>query len=159
MNRTVDISGVRYELGDTKTLIDVSGDMGWHGGAAASESWFLVANLKSQNDRIGLQVQALLNEIPQQPKVLTINASLVNEAIGWYKSFEYVYPVNETTIAKDNLNLQAPHFSLAGNTDGMSTFVEAEGATIDIHSKNVNPALLTNGEGYMNFLGVGQYEY
>jgi hypothetical protein len=36
------------------------------------------------------------------------NESWVNEATGWYKDFEYLYPANKLTIEKENLILKLP---------------------------------------------------
>lgn len=159
MKKTVDIKGVVYELADSRTLVDVTTDLYWHGGRWTSESWFIVANLRSGTERIGLQVHVLVNDIPQHGSVASINVSLINEATGWYKSFEYMYPAEKISLGRDAFNIQAPKFSFSGNGEAISTYVEIDGATIDIVSSAAAPVLLMNGLGYVEFLGVEQYDY
>lgn len=159
MKKTMNINGTIYELANLNTLVNVDRDMCWHGGKSGFESWFIVSNLKSQSESIGLQVHVLINCIPEKGALASINVSVVNETTGWYKAFEFVYPADQLTLGKETFNIQAPKFKFSGDSKAISVYAEIDGGIIDICSKNVNPVLLANGQGYLEFLGVDQYDY
>jgi hypothetical protein len=53
----VSVDGVTYEVAESRTVVDIERDLPWHSGRWPMESWFIVANLDSGGQRIGLQLQ------------------------------------------------------------------------------------------------------
>jgi hypothetical protein len=48
---------VTYEVAESRTVVDIDRDGPWHGGRWPMESWFIVSNLDSGGQRIGLQLR------------------------------------------------------------------------------------------------------
>jgi predicted secreted hydrolase len=140
-------------------LVDVEKDLAWHGGEHGNESWFLIANLKSGEDRIGIQVHFLIMDTGEHEPMISLNVGLTNESTKWYKPFESVIPMENVTLAKDRLMIKAPGFSMVGDLNGFEIKAEFGGSAIDMVTKNQNPTLINKAQGLVYFLGSPQYEY
>lgn len=157
--KTTMVNREAYEMGDLRTLISDEKDMPWHREGVEKESWYIVANLESNGQRLGLQVHSLLSEMPNGEAIVSITASVLNESTGWYRDFEYFAPASQVSVSKTEFDINTPQFRFYGDVASIQVYAEIPDATIDIVAKNVNPTLLANGEGYVDFLGVKQYDY
>ncbi len=152
--KQVQIKGETYNWYDVRTLINVNKDLAYHNGEAGNESWFIVSNLESNGNKIGLQVQALIKK-----SVVSLNISLINETTGWYKSFEYVYNVKDILVNTEKFEIRAKDFHFSGNADQIIAHVNIPGATIDIQTQKVCEPLFLNCVGYTDFMGAKQYDF
>jgi hypothetical protein len=74
----VTVDGVTYQVTESRTVLDVDRDLPWHGaGQWPMESWFIVSNLDSGGQRIGLQVHFLIQTLPTGVDVVQLNVVVV----------------------------------------------------------------------------------
>jgi predicted secreted hydrolase len=152
--KQVQIKGETYNLYDPRTLVNVDKDLAYHKGEAGNESWYIVANLDSNGHKIGLHLQALIMR-----DVVSLNLSVVNETTQWYKSFEYIYNINDIKVNTRIFEIEAKDFYFSGNADQIIAKVNIPGAAIDIITEKACEPLLFNCEGYTDFLGAKQYDF
>ena len=75
----VTVDGVAYAVTESRTVLDVDRDLPWHNGRRPMDSWFIVSNLESGGQRIGLQVHFLIQTLPTGADVVQLNVVVVNE--------------------------------------------------------------------------------
>jgi hypothetical protein len=59
---------VTYEVAESRTVVDIDRDGPWHGGRWPMESWFIVSNLDSGGQRIGLQLRFQIQTLGPTPR-------------------------------------------------------------------------------------------
>jgi predicted secreted hydrolase len=156
----VSVDGVTYEVAESRSVVDIDGDLPWHSGRWPMESWFVVSNLDCDRQRIGLQVQFMIQHLPAGTDVVALNVAVVNETSGTPRTFEYIYSLDQVEVSADRLHISTPELTLSGDRHGCTVSFRGEHAQIDISTTAAAPPLLFNGEGQIVFLGVNeQYDY
>jgi predicted secreted hydrolase len=155
----VTVDGTDYELADLRSVIDIDRDLPNHAGRWANESWFVVANLDADDERLGFQVHVLLMELPTAGPVVSVNAVIVNETAGWSEAFEYAYPLEAIEIRNDRFAITTPELRFAGDRDRYTLSLQGENVRLAITGEASAPPVLMNGQGQTLFIDVDQYEY
>jgi len=147
-----------HEIDIADGVVDAYADLAKHGKKYPNESWFIVGNLKCNEERIGVQVHCQVNRIgPMFLCVTSIN--VLNESKGIYKTTERIFKKREIRIADDCFHIQADGFEFKGTPDEIFTHVNLDGIHIELHSLRHNPILKVNCLGYLEFIGVEQYDF
>lgn len=147
-----------YELEVAEGVVDPKVDLLYHGKTYSNESWFIVGNLKSGTDRIGVQVHFQQDRIgPVTMSPFCVN--VVNEATGEYRTAERVYKGREYDLGKDRFLIRSKELTLSGTPDCIETHVDMDGVKIDLKSVRRDPIIKVNGLGYFEFVGVEQYDF
>ncbi len=144
----VTVDGVTYKVNDTRTIVDIDGDLPWHSGRWQWESWFIVSNLDSAGQRIGLQLEFLIQTPPTGAESVQLSVLVVNETAGISRNFEYRYPREQLKVSADRMYIKTPELTFSGDRNGCSV------------SAPVAPPVLMNGQGQFFFIDIDdQYEY
>ena len=156
----VTADGVTYQVTESRSVIDVDRDLAWHGGRWPMDSWFIVSNLDSGGQRIGLQVHFIIQHLPTGADMVQLNVALVNETAGISRNFEYMYPIDRVELSADRMSISTPELTFRGDLNGCAVSVIGEDARIDITATTAAPPLLFNGQGQFFFIDVSeQYDY
>jgi predicted secreted hydrolase len=148
-----------YEVTEWLTYVDIDKDLVWHKGKYPNESWFVVANLKSNGHKIAFQAHCLIMQVSEDNSVVSLNISVTNQTTGWYKSHEYAYPLEKVNVSDLIFDIRTDDFVLSGNSDHIIVQATFPEVNIDVALKRVEPVLMTCGSGAVPFLGVEQYDY
>ena len=156
----VTVGGVSFEVAEPRSVVDIDRDLPEHGGRWPNESWFIVANLESGGQRIGLQVHLLVQRLAAVPDLAQLNVVVVNESTGTSRAVEFIHPLDQVEISTDRLHLSTPELTWSGDRSGCTVSVKGQDVRIDLTSTASGPPLLMNGQGQMLFLGLDeQYEF
>jgi predicted secreted hydrolase len=156
----VTIDDVTYEVTESRTVLDIDRDLPWHAGQWPMESWFIVANLDSDGQRIGLQVHFMIQTLPTGVDVVQLNVVVVNETAGISRNFEHLYPLEQVELSADGMYISTPELTFRGDRNGCAVSVRGEDAQIDITTTTAAPPLLMNGQGQFFFIDLDeQYEF
>lgn len=134
-------------------------DLCWHGGKAPNESWFIVANLKSGEDPISVQVHFQINDIPGMGAISPTSINVLHQAAGIYRSAEIIYSGDQVKVSEDRFEVRAEGLHFYGGTGEIHTKAELNGIAVELHSRRTAPLLRANGLGYVTFIGVPQYDF
>lgn len=147
-----------YELSVAEGIIDPRIDLANHGRQYANESWFLVANLKHGDERVGVQVHFQTSKMgPICMSPFSVNA--VNETTGRYKTSERIYKRREVKTSENEFHIVTNELDFYGTPDEIHTHVNMDGIRIDLVSVRHDPIIKVNGLGYLEFIGVEQYDF
>jgi predicted secreted hydrolase len=156
----VTVDGMTYRVAETRTVVDIDRDLAWHNGRWPIESWFIVCNLDSDGQRIGLQLQFQIQTPPTGPEVVQLDVVVVNETAGTSHNFEYLYRREQVELSGDRMHITTPELTFSGDRNGCSVSVQGKDAQIDLSTTTVAPPLLMNGEGQFFFIDLDeQYEF
>ncbi|MFE4612057.1 lipocalin-like domain-containing protein [Streptomyces niveus] len=156
----VTVDGKTFEVAEPRSVVDIDRDLPEHSGRWPNESWFVVANLDSGEQRIGLQVHFLVQRLPAGTDMAQLNVVVVNESIGTSRVVEYIHPLDQVEVGTDRLNLTTPELTWTGDRNGYTLSVKGDDVSIDLTANSSGPPLLMNGQGQMLFLGLDeQYEF
>ena len=159
ITRHISLDATDYELADLRAVVDIDRDLPNHDGRWANESWFVVANLDADDDRLGFQVHVLLMDLPGAGAVVSVNAVVVNETADWSESFEYAYPLDAIEIRSDRFSISTPELTITGDRDRYTLRLEGNEVKLHITGEASAPPVLMNGQGQTLFIDVDQYEY
>jgi predicted secreted hydrolase len=156
----VTVDGVTYEVTESRTVIDIDRDLPWHNGRWPMESWFIVSNLDSGGQRIGLQLQFQIQTPPTGAEMIQLNVVVVNETAGISRNFEYLYPREKVELSADRMYIRTPELTFSGDRNGCAVSARGKDARIDITTTTAAPPVLMNGQGQFFFIDVSeQYEF
>ncbi|MFD5074532.1 lipocalin-like domain-containing protein [Streptomyces sp. NPDC058371] len=157
----VTVDGKTFTFAEMRSVVDIDRDLPEHDGRWPNESWFVVANLDSGGQRMGLQVHFLVQRLPGgATDIVQLNVVVVNESTGVARAAEYIHPLDQVEIGTDRLNLVTPELTWTGDRNGYTMSVKADVAQIDITATSSGPPLLMNGQGQVRFLGLDeQYDF
>jgi hypothetical protein len=156
----VTVDGVTYEVAESRSVLDIDRDGPWHGGRWPAESWFIVSNLDSGGQRIGLQLQFQIQTPPTGAEVVQLDVVVVNETAGISRNFEYLYRRDQVELSADRMCISTPQLTFSGDRSGCAVSARGKDARIDITTTTAAPPVLMNGQGQFVFIDVSeQYEY
>jgi predicted secreted hydrolase len=151
---------VTYAVTESRSVLDIDRDGPWHGGRWPAESWFIVSNLDSGGQRIGLQLQFQIQTPPTGAEVVQLDVVVVNETAGISRNFEYLYPRDQVELSADRMYISTPELTFSGDRNGCAVSARGKDARIDITTTTAAPPVLMNGQGQFFFIDVSeQYEY
>jgi predicted secreted hydrolase len=156
----VTVGGVTYEVTESRSVLDIDRDGPWHSGRWPMESWFIVANLDSAGQRIGLQLQFQIQTPPAGAEVVQLDVVLVNETAGISRNFEYLYRREQVELSADRMSIRTPELTFSADRKGCTVRARGKDARIDITTTTAAPPVLMNGQGQFFFIDVSeQYEF
>jgi predicted secreted hydrolase len=156
----VTVDGVTYEVAESRSVVDIDRDGPWHSGRWPAESWFIVANLDSGGQRLGLQLQFQIQTPPTGTEVVQLDVVVVNETAGISRNFEYLYPREQVELSADRMSISTPELTFSGDRHGCAVSLRGKDARIDITTTTAAPPVLMNGQGQFFFIDVSeQYEF
>jgi hypothetical protein len=154
------VDGVTYQIAESRSVLDIDRDLPWHAGRWPLESWFIVSNLDSAGQRIGLQVHFIIQTRPSGVDVVQLNVVVVNETAGVSRNFEYMYPIEQVELSADRMHVSTPELTFSGDRRGCTVHVTDQHAGIDITTTTAAPPVLMNGQGQLFFIDLDeQYEF
>ncbi len=119
----VTVDGVTYEVAESRTVIDRDGP--WHSGRWPMESWFIVSNLDSGGQRLGLQLQFQIQTPPTGVDMVQLDVVVVNETAGISRNFEYLYPREQVELSADRMYISTPQLTFGGDRHGCAVSFRA----------------------------------
>jgi predicted secreted hydrolase len=156
----VTVDGVTYKVSEGRTVVDIDRDLPWHSGRWPEESWFIVSNLDSDGQRIGLQLQFQIQSQPNGADVVQLDVVVVNETAGVARNFEYLYSREQVELSADRMHISTPELTFSGDGNGCAVSVRGKDARIDFTATTAAAPVLMNGEGQFFFIDVDeQYEF
>ncbi len=156
----VTVDGVTYEVAESRSVVDIDRDGPWHSGRWPMESWFIVSNLDSGGQRLGLQLQFQIQTPPTGVEVVQLDVVVVNETAGISRNFEYLYPREQVELSADRMYISTPELTFSGDRNGCAVSFRGKDAVIDITTTTAAPPVLMNGQGQFFFIDVSdQYEF
>jgi predicted secreted hydrolase len=156
----VTVDGVTYQVTEARTVVDIDKDLPWHSGRWPMESWFIVCNLNSDGQRIGLQLQFQIQTPPTGPDVVQLDVVVVNETAGISRNFEYLYPREKVEISAERMYISTPELTFSGDRNGCAVSVRGKDTQIDFSTTTAAPPVLMSGEGQFFFIDLNeQYEF
>jgi predicted secreted hydrolase len=156
----VTVDGVTYKVTESRSVVDIDRDLPWHGGRWPMESWFIVSNLDSGGQRIGLQLQFQIQTPPGGADMMQLNVVVVNETAGISRTFEYLYQREQVKLSADRMSISTPELTFSGDRNGCTVSARGKDARIDIATTTAAPPVLMNGQGQFFFIDVSeQYEF
>jgi predicted secreted hydrolase len=156
----VTVDGVTYKVSEGRTVVDIDRDLPWHSGRWPEDSWFIVSNLDSDGQRIGLQIQFQIQSQPNGADVMQLDVVVVNETAGVSRNFEYFYSREQVELSADRMHISTPELTFSGDRNGCAVSVRGKDARIDFTATTAAPPVLMNGEGQFFFIDVDeQYEF
>jgi predicted secreted hydrolase len=156
----VTVDGLTYLVTESRSVVDIDRDGPWHGGRWPMESWFIVANLDSGGDRLGLQLQFQIQAPPAGAEVVQLDVVVVNETAGLSRTFEYLYPREQVELSADRMSISTPELTFSGDRHGCAVRFRGKDARIDLTTTASAPPVLMNGQGQFFFIDVSeQYEF
>jgi hypothetical protein len=99
-----------YSIVPWVSPVDPQADLAMHGGKYPNESWFVVANLTSGDQKLGFQVHVLVINVGAGEQMVSFNTSFVNQTTGFYRDHEYTYPLSAIEVSSDGLDIRTPDF-------------------------------------------------
>jgi predicted secreted hydrolase len=156
----VTVDGVTYKVTEARTVLYIDRDLPWHSGRWPMESWFIVSNLDSDGQRIGLQLQFQIQTPPTGVDVVQLNVVVVNETAGISRNFEYLYPREQVELSADRMYISTSELTFSGDRNGCAVSVRGKDAQFDFTTTTAAPPVLMNGEGQFFFIDLDeQYEF
>jgi predicted secreted hydrolase len=156
----VTVDGVTYQVTESRSVVDIDRDGPWHSGRWPMESWFIVSNLNSGGQRIGLQLQFQIQTPPTGIDMVQFNVVVVNETAGISRNFEYMYPIERVELSADRMYISTPELTFSGDRNGCAVSARGKDTRIDITTTTAAPPVLMNGQGQFFFIDVSeQYEF
>jgi predicted secreted hydrolase len=148
-----------YTIVPWMSFVDPQADLATHGDKYPLESWFVVANLTSGDQKLGFQIHVLVMNVGVGEPVVSLNTSFVNQTTGFYRDQEYVYPLSAITISSDNLDIRTPDFILKGDLDQIQVRGSIPGVSVDVTVKRTMAVLYACGTGHFQWIDVEQFDY
>lgn len=156
----VTVDGVTFGVAEPRSVINIDRDLPEHSGQWPNESWFVVANLESGGQRIGLQVHFLVQRLPGGNDIAQLNVVVVNEGTGTSRATEYIHPLDQAEIGTDRFSLSTSELTWTGDRNGYKLSVQSDDVRIELTATTSGPPLLMNAQGQMRFLGLDeQFEF
>jgi predicted secreted hydrolase len=156
----VTVDGVTYRVTEGRSVLDIDRDLPWHNGRWPIESWFIVCNLDSDGERIGLQLQFQIQSSPTGAEVVQLDVVVVNETAGISRNFEYLYQRDQVELSADRMHISTPNLTFTGDRNGCGVSVRGNAVQIDLSTTTVAPPVLMNGEGQFFFVDLDdEYEF
>ena len=148
-----------YAIVPWMSPVDPQADLAMHGGKYPLESWFVVANLTSGDQKLGFQIHVLVMDARVGEPMVWVNTSFVNQTTGFYRAQEDIYPLSAIEISSDNLDIRTPDFILKGDLDKMQVRGSIPGVSVDVTVKRTTAVLHTFATGHFQWLDVEQFDY
>jgi predicted secreted hydrolase len=156
----VTVDGVTYNVAEFRAVVDIDRDLPWHSGRWPMEDWYIVANLDSDGQRIGLQLEFLIQTPPTGADVFELDVVVVNETAGVARNFEYLYRREQVGVSADRMSISTPDLTFTGDRNGCAASFEGKDLRIDLSTTTASPPVLMNGEGQIFFIDLReQYEF
>ncbi len=119
----VAVDGVTCEVTGSRSVLDTDRDGPWHSGRWAIESWFIVSNLDSGGQRLGLQFQ--IQTPPGGADAMQLDVVVVNESADISRNFEYLYPREQVELSADRMYISTPQLTFGGDRHGRAVSFRA----------------------------------
>ena len=156
----VTVDGVTYNVSEIRAVVDIDRDLPWHSGRWPMEDWYVVANLDSDGQRIGLQLEFLTQTTPTGADVFELDVVVVDETAGVARNFECLYRREQVEVSADRMSISTPDLTFTGDRNACRASFEGKDLRIDLSTTTASPPLLMNGEGQIFFIDLKeQYEY
>ncbi|GFZ27378.1 lipocalin family protein [Lactobacillus corticis] len=140
--------------------VDPAAELPYHKGKYQLESWFIVSNLLSNDQKLSLQVHTgVVQKGPQ--RVATLNVSITNLTTGWYKQYDFIFPDGMFKLDEERFSLKTKDLTFEGDLSGFTCKVNLKDAAIDLTTTRAydDPVLQVCGNSYVHFIGEDQYDY
>jgi hypothetical protein len=113
------------------TVVYIDRDLPWHRGRWPNESWWIVSNLDSDGQRIGLQLQFLIQTPPTGVELMYLNVVVVNETAGISRNFEYLYHGEQVELGADRMYISTPELTFSGDRNGCAVSVRGKDTRVE----------------------------
>jgi hypothetical protein len=143
-----------YSIVPWVSPVDPQADLAMHGGTYPNESWFVVANLTSGDQKLGFQVHVLVINVGAGEQMVSFNTSFVNQTTGFYRDHEYTYPLSAIEVSSDGLDIRTPNFIFRGDLDKMQIRGSIPGVSIDVTVRRTTPTLYAFATGQFHWIDV-----
>ncbi len=140
--------------------VDPAAELPYHNGKYQLESWFIVSNLMSNDQRLSLQVHTGVVQAGPQ-RAASLNVSITNLSSKWYKQYDFIFPEGQFEVSEEKFSLKAKDLLFEGDMTGFTCKVKLEDAAIDLTTSRAydDPVLQVCGNSYVHFIGEDQYDY
>jgi hypothetical protein len=123
----VAVDRVTCEVTGSRSVLDTDRDGPWHSGRWPIESWFIVSNLDSGGQRLGLQLQFQIQTPPSGADAMQLDAVVVNESADISRNFEYLYPREQVELSADRMYIRTPQLTFGGDRHGCAVSFRGKG--------------------------------
>lgn len=127
-------------------LLDVVADLSVKDGYDAN-SWWISGNFVSEGHELSCLYNLVLLSGPGDHRTIVSLLSISDATTGEYWCDSQVFPLSQTTVSPEGLDIVTPSGSFRGTFDDLHVVASMDSGTFDLHLRAAAPAILNGGTG------------